>query len=572
MTGAFVLTLLNALSLPLTAVSLRWLVDAAARGDVPTTIVASIATASCAVGALTFGQFAHVFAFELSDATMVRLQQKLITLVNGSDTMTHQDTPEVADRLQVLKQEVTSTGWQSPASLLGMVGLLVSATTTLVVLSSLSWWFLCLPLFALPSLWLARKAEALRASAKLAAAESGRLAAHLLKLATEPRSVMEIRVSNLGPMLRDRHSSAWRDASGLLEQGEVKAGLLDLSGQACFAFAYVSAVLYALNGAIAGVYSIGDVVLTLSLAIQVNHQVAAGASSSRVMGRLTKLLDELDWLATLVAPSRCGNGGLPPPALREGIRLRAVSFTYPGSLQPALKDVDLFFPRGSTIAIVGENGSGKSTLVKLLAGLYRPTEGSIEVDGVDLEKFGAGDWYGCLSAGFQDFLKPEFEAQAVVGMGDLPKLDILPAVATALTRAGCSEVMSSFPQADRTLLGLSNDRGANPSHGQWQSLALGRAMMRDTPLLLLLDEPTSALDPHREHQLFVHYANNAQRVAEASGGITLLVTHRFSTVQSADQVVVLDGGKVTELGTHDDLLRCAGRYSELFGLQSGTYQ
>lgn len=571
MTSASLLTLLNALSLPLTAVCLRWLVEAASTGDAPKTTWAALATASCAVAALTFGQFAHVFAFELSDATMLRFQRQLIALINGSDTMTHQDTPEFADRLQVLRQEVTSTGWQSPSSLLGIVGLLVTSATTLVVLMSLSPWFLCLPFFALPSLWLTRKAEALRASAKLEAAESDRLASHLFKLATEPRSVMEIRVSNLGPLVRGRHSSAWRNASKLLARGELKAGLLDLSGQGCFAFAYVSAVLYALNGAIADVYSIGDVVLTLSLAVQVNHQVAAGASSSRQMARLTKLLAELDWLSTLVS-SRRGNSPEPPPhALREGIRLTNVSFTYPGASRPALRNVDLFLPKGSTVAIVGENGSGKSTLVKLLAGLYRPTMGKIEIDGTDLANVEPIAWHLRLAAGFQDFLKPEFEARTVVGMGDLPNVDAPTAVTRGLERAGCSDVMSSFAQGDRTALGLSHNNGANPSHGQWQSLALGRAMMRTGPLLLLLDEPTSALDPHREHALFVHYAKNAQRVANVNSGITVLVTHRFSTVQSADQIVVLEGGRVSEVGAHEELLKSTQRYSQLYALQSSAF-
>lgn len=571
MTAASALTLLNALSLPMTAVSLRWLVDAAARGDVPTTAWAAIATASCTVGALTFGQFAHVFAFELSDATMMRLQQQLITLVNGSDTMTHQDTPEVADRLQVLKQEVNSTGWQSPSSVLGMVGLLVSATTTLAVLTSLSPWFLCLPLFALPSLWLTRKAEAVQASAKLEAAESGRRATHLFKLATEPRPVMEMRVSNLGPVVRRRHASAWLEASNILSRGELKGGFLNLFGQGCFAAAYASAVLYALNGAVAGDYSIGDVVLTLSLALQVNHQVAAGASSSRMMARLTKMLDELAWLATFVSRTRTNSGELPPTTLGQGIRLTGVSFTYPGASRPALSDIHLHIRRGSTVAIVGENGSGKSTLVKLLAGLYRPTLGTIEVDGTDLAKFDPRDWHLRLSAGFQDFLRPEFEARVVVGLGDLPNVDARTAVSTGLARAGCSEVMASFPREGETLLGLSNDGGSNPSHGQWQSLALGRAMMRNSPLLLLLDEPTSALDAHREHQLFTRYANNAQRIANLAGGITLLVTHRFSTAQVADQIVVLDGGRVSEVGTHDELLRNSEHYARSYRRQSQTY-
>jgi ATP-binding cassette subfamily B protein len=224
------------------------------------------------------------------------------------------------------------------------------------------------------------------------------------------------------------------------------------------------------------------------------------------------------------------------------------------------------------VAIVGENGAGKSTLVKLLCGLYRPSHGRILIDGTDLRRLSAEDWRQRIAAGFQDFVRYELSARNTVGLGDLPRIDDDPAVHTALERAHATDVVDQLADGLDTQLGTSYTEGAELSGGQWQKLALGRALMRETPLLLVLDEPTSALDPEAEHHLFERYAAQARQVRESTGAITLFVSHRFSTVRMADLIVVVRDGRIVETGDHHTLIQNGGLYAELFELQAVAYK
>ncbi|HEX7994128.1 MAG TPA: ABC transporter ATP-binding protein, partial [Streptosporangiaceae bacterium] len=259
-----------------------------------------------------------------------------------------------------------------------------------------------------------------------------------------------------------------------------------------------------------------------------------------------------------------------PAGIAEGIRFDHVTFAYPGSDRPALDDVDLFLPAGAVIAVVGENGAGKTTLVKLLAKLYAPSEGRILVDDSDLARIDSAKWRERLAGVFQDFFRFEFQAGETIGIGDLPRLDVEPAVATAMDRAGARDVVESLPAGLRTQLGPTRREGVDVSYGQWQKLALARGFMRDEPLVVALDEPTAALDAETEHQLFERYAGRA-RQARQNGSITILVSHRFSTVRMADLIVVLDGARVAEVGSHDELMAKGGRYSELYRIQAKAY-
>jgi ATP-binding cassette subfamily B protein len=249
-----------------------------------------------------------------------------------------------------------------------------------------------------------------------------------------------------------------------------------------------------------------------------------------------------------------------------------VDFRYPGTDRIVLAGVNLHLPAGSTVAIVGENGAGKSTLVKLLCRFYEPTSGTITADGSDLTRIPLGQWRERIAAGFQDFARFEFVARQTVGVGDLPFVDEQPAVEAALDRAHAGDVVGRLEQGLSTQLGKSYTEGTELSGGQWQKLALGRAMMREMPLLLVLDEPTSALDAEAEHALFERYAEGARRVGEATGGITVLVSHRFSTVRMADLILVVADGRIVEAGPHPQLMRNRGLYSELYDLQASAYE
>jgi ATP-binding cassette subfamily B protein len=260
-----------------------------------------------------------------------------------------------------------------------------------------------------------------------------------------------------------------------------------------------------------------------------------------------------------------------PAALHRGIRLEHVSFTYPGTSRLVVDDVSLSLPAGSVVAIVGENGAGKTTLVKLLAKMYEPTSGSIFVDDTPLARMRADEWRSRLAGAFQDFFRFEFRARQTVGLGDVPRLDDEPAVVTAVGRAGATDVVARLTSGLETQLGPTWPGGVEVSFGQWQKLALARGFMRDRPLLLVLDEPTAALDAETEHALFERYAA-AARGDGAAGRITILVSHRFSTVRMADLIVVIHGARLVEVGTHDELVAKHGLYAELYGIQAAAYR
>jgi ATP-binding cassette subfamily B protein len=209
--------------------------------------------------------------------------------------------------------------------------------------------------------------------------------------------------------------------------------------------------------------------------------------------------------------------------------------------------------------------------VKLLAKLYEPTAGRILIDRTELASIPADDWRARLAGAFQDFFRFELIARHSVGVGDVPRLDDEPAVVRAVGRAGADDVVARLTSGLDTQLGPTWPNGVEVSFGQWQKLALARGFMRDQPLVLVLDEPTAALDAETEHALFERYAA-ALRHEGQDGRITILVSHRFSTVRMADLIVVLDGARVVEVGGHDALMARRGQYAELYGIQAAAYR
>ncbi len=343
-----------------------------------------------------------------------------------------------------------------------------------------------------------------------------------------------------------------------------------------FGFGFMAAMVLVARQAAAGAASPGDVVLALTLAASVNAGVTGLANTMGWLLQNLKTGRRLAWLEDLAAEAsaraRPADPAPVPTALRDGIRLEGVFFRYPGTEAEVLHGIDLFLPAGSTVAIVGDNGAGKTTLVKLLCRYYDPTEGRITVDGTDLSRFDVDAWRARLSGCFQDFARLELLARESVGVGDLPSIDDVAAVGAALDRAHASDVPATLPEGLSTQLGRSFPGGTEPSTGQWQKLALGRAMMREEPLLLVLDEPTASLDALTEHALFERYAGAAARTARRSGAITILVSHRFSTVRMADLIIVFDGGRIAEIGTHDQLVAGVGTYADLYTLQARSYR
>jgi ATP-binding cassette subfamily B protein len=308
------------------------------------------------------------------------------------------------------------------------------------------------------------------------------------------------------------------------------------------------------------------------LSQQVRRLLAEVANDLAVMLTTARTASRAMWLEDYAATvPDTAVGGIPPGRLTEGIRFHGVTFRYPGTDVDVLHGLDLTLPAGTSVAIVGENGAGKTTLVKLLTGMYAPTTGEIIVDGVDLRDLSLDAWRDRITATFQDHVPFELLALEAVGVGDLPRIAEREAIERALDRASAVDVIDSLDDGLDTQLGRSFPDGRELSGGQWQKLALGRGMMRDEPLLLVLDEPTASLDAETEHALFERYVDAARRTRSTTGAITVLVSHRFSTVRAADLIVVLDEGGAIEIGSHAELMSAGGTYAELFKLQARAY-
>jgi ATP-binding cassette subfamily B protein len=254
------------------------------------------------------------------------------------------------------------------------------------------------------------------------------------------------------------------------------------------------------------------------------------------------------------------------------VRFVGVSFRYPGTEVDVLSGVDLDIPAGTTVAVVGDNGAGKSTLVKLLCRFYEPTSGRITVDGVDLKAVDIEGWRASTGAVFQDHARLELPALEAVTVGDLSQLGSVAAADAAMERAGSADVLGALPEGWATQLGARWPEGVDLSGGQWQKLALGRGLLREEAILFVFDEPTAALDAETEHRLFAEYAALSKRGQAERGTVTVLVSHRFSTVRMADLIVVVADGRIAEAGSHEELVRLGGTYAELYALQARAYR
>ena len=569
---ATVLVLLEGLALPVLALGLKGGVDAAVTHQQGSMTGYGFLIALSAIGMLLLHHFSYVPYVETCDLVEVDLDAELMALANGSARIEHHERAEYADRITVLRREL-STFDSGVTGLFTGMSLAVGMVLTSIILARVDPWLLLLPVAALPPLWTGQRAQRIIDRSRSAAATQIRQAEHLFTLSTTAATAKELRVLRLQREILRRQSEQWDGAGSVLRTGELRGTLVSAMGQLFFAAAYVGAVLLALFESVRGHRQVGDVVLVITLASQVNQQVSTGLDLLQRLQRVANALTRLRWLRRLIAEQQPPPADTPlPVTIQRGIELHDVSFTYPGTDRPVLSGANLRFPAGSTVAIVGENGAGKTTLVKLLCRFYDVTDGAITLDGVDITRFPLDDWRQRIAAGFQDFVRLELTAQRTVGVGDLPLLDDETAVLAALERAHATGVLERFDDGLATQLGRSYTDGTELSGGQWQKLALGRAMMRELPLLLVLDEPTSALDAEAEHQLFEQYARNARRVGRETGAITVLVSHRFSTVSMADQILVVADNHIAESGSHEELMRASGLYAELYALHAAAYE
>jgi ATP-binding cassette subfamily B protein len=337
--------------------------------------------------------------------------------------------------------------------------------------------------------------------------------------------------------------------------------VLGLLASAAFYFAY-GWVAFA---AIAATITIGQMTMYIALFRQGQTAVTASLTSVNGMYEDNLYLSNLSEYLDHEVPEQSGTEiAGPDPA--DGIRFENVSFNYPGSDKPALDNISLHIKPGESMAIVGENGSGKTTLIKLLTRLYSPTQGTIYFEGLDLKDWDIDTLRRKIGVIFQDFARYQLLVGENIGVGDVDHIEDDEKIREAADKGKAAEFITDLPGAYKTQLGTWFKGGNELSGGQWQKIALSRAFMRSKADVLILDEPTAAIDAKAEAEIFAHFEELT------NNRISIIISHRFSTVRMADHIIVLDKAKVIEEGSHQSLLDSDGHYAKLFKLQAAGYQ
>ncbi|HJP75021.1 MAG TPA: ABC transporter ATP-binding protein [Pseudonocardiaceae bacterium] len=544
------------------AYSIKLVTDAALHGDRAQVFVAASVMAGCGLLAVLFGRGYLLLTTSVSERAGRHVDSELIRLAGGIPTIEHYERPHYADQLTLIRQERAALAGMLNATVLNL-RVAISLLGAIVILALVNPILLVLPVLGIPALIANQRAAAIAAKAREAGAPDTRLRNHLYAVASAPASGKEIRVFGLVDELLARHEQVTGDLERRATRAAFHGFARTTAASLVFAIGYAGALLLVLFAAIHGQVTAGTLVLTITLAALLNSQLATAAQYTSYFQRVLSAAGRLIWLREHAAQYETG---LAAPPAHPDITLDHVAFSYPETDRDALSDITAHFPAGSVIAIVGENGSGKTTLVKLLSALYQPTSGMIRADDLDLATIDPAAWQQRISPAFQDFVRFEFTLGESVGLGDLPRIDDEPAITTALARAGAADLTDLTAQLG-TAWG-----GRDLSGGQWQKLALGRALMREAPLLRVFDEPTASLDAVAEQALFQRIASATRELPESRRPTTILVSHRFATATMADQILVLDNGTIIERGNHKSLVAAGGRYAELYDLQTQAYR
>ena len=565
--AAFTLSLLASLPDALLALWFKLLGDGALRGDWGRVRLAAVALGLSAVATWFLTVVNTRVQRRFRDRVAIALESHIATLLASIATIAHHERPDYLDRLSVLRNQVFMLDHMY-MSLFTTCAWVLRLGITVALLMSIHPALALLALCALPTVYTSAARPGRERGAQERGAASNRLARHLFDMATTGSPGKEVRVTGIGDRLMRERRAAWAAGNRPVAAARLVSAAWHAGGWAIFGAGYVAAVVFVASVLRAAA---ADVLLALAAGARLSFYVGATVGEIGFLRIWMEAARRLAWLEHYAASVVAAADEPAPASLARGIRFDHVSFAYPGTDRLVLDDITLNLPAGKVIAIVGENGAGKSTLVKLLAKLYAPSAGRILVDGTDLSRIVTTDWRSRLAGAFQDFFRFEFQARHAVGVGDLPRIEDEPAVVTAVARAGADDVIVGLPDGLHTQLGATWPGGSDMSFGQWQKLALARGFMRDEPLLLVLDEPTAALDAETEHALFERYAA-AVREEGGSGRITILVSHRFSTVRMADLIVVLDGASVVEIGTHDALMARRAQYAQLYNIQAAAYR
>jgi ATP-binding cassette subfamily B protein len=564
--AACVLSLLAALPDALLALWLLLLGNGVLQGDRTQVLAAAIGLGVSAAGTWFLSTVSTRVQRRFRDKVTIALESHVARLQASMATIAHQEHPNYLDRLAMLRDQVFVLDHMY-MSLFSTCGWILRLAVTVALLVSIHPALILLAAFALPTVWTSAWRPAVERLAQERSAQAGRLARHLFTLATTAAPGKEVRVTGIGPRLVRERRSTWESWYAAVSRARWSSAAWHALAWTVFGGAYAGAIVFVSLGLRAPA---GSVLLVLAAGARLSAYIGATVGEIGFLrGFWMDGARRLAWLEDYAASLTATADQPVPSRLTRGIRLENVSFAYPGTERLVLQDVSLELPAGAVVAVIGENGAGKTTLVKLLAKLYEPSAGAIYVDGEPLARMPAAAWRERLAGAFQDFFRFELPARHSVGVGDVPRLDDDPAVTAAVERAGAGDVVRQLAAGLDTQLGPTWPQGVEVSFGQWQKIALARGFMRDEPLLLVLDEPTAALDAETEHALFERYAAAARN---GNGRITLLVSHRFSTVRMADLIVVLDGARVVEVGSHEELMARGGPYAELYGIQAAAYR
>jgi ATP-binding cassette subfamily B protein len=512
----------------------------------------------------------------LTDLGNLRLGLRIGALTCDAPFLEHYERPDYLASIDTLRERRRNLAG-APAQSLGMIRSGIQFAGVAVLLALVWPPLIVVPLLAVAPALADRKAAAVQKRSDDELADRRRLLDHLFTLASTAAPARELRTFGVTDGLLARHARLGDEVNAEALRAARAGALWEAAGWILYAAGFGAAIVALVLRAAHGYVSPGAVVEVVTLLRRAQRQVTGATASAGSFATSAFTADRLLWLEDYVAGLRPGTGGPAPAGLTEGIRFEHVSFTYPGQETPALLDVCLTLRAGTTVAVVGENGAGKTTLIKLLTGMYRPTSGRITVDGRDLAGIDPERWRTATTGAFQDFVRFSMSVGDGVGAGDLPRIGDRGAVLGAIRRAGAGDFVEGGGAGADAAAALGLDTllgpyigGRSLSGGQWQRLALARGLMRDRPLLTVLDEPTASLDAPSEAALFASYREAA--LDSAAGAITVLVSHRFGTVHMADQIIVVEGGRVAEAGDHQALMDRGGVYAELFALQAAGYR
>jgi ATP-binding cassette subfamily B protein len=497
----------------------------------------------------------------LGQRVNVMILEKAMTL-----ELTHFEDSEFYDKLTQARREASSRPLSLVTRTFGLVQNAISLTSYAVLLVAFSPWAVVILIGAgLPSFFAEAKFSGDAFRLFRWRSPDTRMQMYLETVIAREDGVKEVKLFQLGPRLLQRYRDIFKklfiEDRRLTLRRDTWGFVLGLLSTAALYGAYAWIVITTIGGAI----TLGAMTMYLVLFRQGQAAVAAILTSISGMYEDNLYLSNLYEYLEQPVPARRGDA-VHGPEPDRGLEFQNVSFQYPGASQKALSNISLQVRPGESLALVGENGSGKTTLIKLLTRLYDPTDGRILLDGLDLQDWEVEALRRRLGVIFQDFGRYQFSVGENIGAGDVRHIDDSERWEEAAKTGMAAPFIDDMPEGYQTQLGRWFKDGRELSGGQWQKIALSRAFMRTDADILVLDEPTAAMDASSEAAVFDHFR------AASGNKMTILISHRFSTVRAAAQIIVIHQGKIVERGNHESLLARDGQYAHLFRLQARGYQ